>query len=81
MMHRNLDRRVEALIHITDPAHIEQFDRQLSRGVSDEMQSWRLETDGTWTWHGVGAAGDRLGDVQNDTMIDIFGRKRSGVSR
>ena len=81
MMHRNLDRRVEALIHITDPAHIEQFDRQLSRGVSDEMQSWRLETDGTWTWHGVGAEGDRLGDVQNDTMIDIFGRKRSGVSR
>ena len=76
MMHRNLDRRIEALLHITDPSHIEQFDRQLSRGMSDDMQSWTLNSDGAWHRRSHADDGTKLGDVQHETMMDIMGRKR-----
>ena len=76
MMHRNLDRRIEALLHITDSSHIEQLDRQFTRGMSDDMQSWSLSQDGTWTRHSHAEDGTRLGDVQNETMMEIMGRKR-----
>ena len=76
MMHRNLDRRIEALLQITDPAHIEQLDRQLTRGMSDDMQSWSLESNGDWQRHSHADDGTRLGDVQNETMMEIMGKKR-----
>ena len=48
MMHRNLDRRVEALVGITD----EQAQRQLSRvlwlAISPDVRAWDLGADGTW---------------------------------
>jgi len=49
MMHRNLDRRIEALVQITDKHHLAQFDLQLSRGMSPRMESWVLNNDGQWT--------------------------------
>jgi polyphosphate kinase len=76
MMHRNLDRRIEALLHITDPSHIEQFDRQLTRGMSDDMQSWTLNSEGEWRRRSHAEDGTKLGDVQHETMMDIMGRKR-----
>jgi polyphosphate kinase len=76
MMHRNLDRRIEALLQITEPAHIEQLDRQLTRGMSDDMQSWSLESNGDWQRHSHADDGTRLRDVQNETMMEIMGKKR-----
>ncbi len=76
MMHRNLDRRIEALLQITAPAHIEQLDCQLTRGMSDDMQSWSLESNGDWLRHSHADDGTRLGDVQNETMMEIMGKKR-----
>ncbi|KPC64438.1 polyphosphate kinase, partial [Streptomyces sp. NRRL WC-3753] len=35
MMHRNLDRRIEALVRVTDPAHRATLDRLLETGVAD----------------------------------------------
>jgi polyphosphate kinase len=80
MMHRNLDRRIEALLQITDPAHIEQLDRQLDRGMSPQMQSWSLSSEGAWTRHSHAEDGTKLGDVQNETMMEIMGRKRGAPS-
>jgi polyphosphate kinase len=81
MMHRNLDRRIEALLQITDNAHIEQIDRQLSRGMSDEMQSWSLNSEGEWLRHSSAKDGTPLADVQNETMIEIMTRKRGATPR
>jgi polyphosphate kinase len=76
MMHRNLDRRIEALLQITDPTHIDQLDRQFARGMSDTMQSWSLTPEGEWVRHSHAEDGTTLGDVQNETMMEIMGRKR-----
>jgi polyphosphate kinase len=76
MMHRNLDRRIEALLQITDRQHIDQLDRQFTRGMSDDMQSWLLASEGTWERRSHAQDGSTLGDVQNETMMDIMGRKR-----
>jgi len=79
MMHRNLDRRIEALLQITDPIHIEQLDRQLSRGMSDDMQSWTLDTEGRWERRSHAKDNTVLGDVQHETMMEIMGRKRGAT--
>ena len=42
MMHRNLDRRVEALVRITEPGHVEDLRSLLDRGASDEYSHWAL---------------------------------------
>jgi polyphosphate kinase len=48
MMHRNLDRRVEALLHIVDPSHIAEL----------------LGADGTWNRVHRDADGKPLNDLQ-----------------
>ncbi len=48
MMHRNLDRRVEVLVRIPEPAHIEQLGNLLEKMADDSTISWRLFDDGTW---------------------------------
>ncbi|GLH96124.1 polyphosphate kinase [Phytohabitans aurantiacus] len=49
LMHRNLDRRVEALVQVTDPEARAELDRVLALSMSDETESFELHPDGTWT--------------------------------
>jgi polyphosphate kinase len=49
LMHRNLDRRVEALVRVTDPSGQAELDRVLATSMSDEIQSFALTGDGSWT--------------------------------
>ncbi|WP_127842702.1 RNA degradosome polyphosphate kinase [Actinomyces wuliandei] len=77
LMHRNLDRRVEALVRITDPAMLAQLERLVTRCVSDEVSSWHLNPDGTWTRHVSGADGSRLEDVQDCLMARARSRVKS----
>jgi polyphosphate kinase len=48
MMHRNLDRRVEALVSIQRPDHVARLGDLLDLGFADETSSWRLQADGSW---------------------------------
>ncbi|HLL67144.1 MAG TPA: RNA degradosome polyphosphate kinase [Micromonosporaceae bacterium] len=48
LMHRNLDRRVEALVRVTDPAGREKLKRVLTMSMSDETASFELSGDGSW---------------------------------
>ncbi|MFC4039076.1 RNA degradosome polyphosphate kinase [Dactylosporangium siamense] len=48
LMHRNLDRRVEALVKVTDPAAAGELDRMLKLMMSDETGAFELAGDGTW---------------------------------
>jgi len=77
MMHRNLDRRVEALVRLTSPRHIEEVERLFDLAMADSTSSWYLEPDGEWTRHSVDEAGEPLDDMQNVLMRQISSRKRS----
>ena len=75
LMHRNLDRRVEALVRITDPAMVEDLEWLVTHCASDEVSSWHLRPDGSWERHLVDADGNRLEDIQDSLMV----RARSRV--
>ncbi len=48
LMPRNLDRRVEAMLRITDPRMRGRLDEILAINFEDDMLAWTLERDGTW---------------------------------
>ncbi|MEG8104731.1 MULTISPECIES: RNA degradosome polyphosphate kinase [Actinomyces] len=75
LMHRNLDRRVEALVRITDPAMVEDLEWLVTHCASDDVSSWHLQPDGSWQRHLVDAEGNRLEDIQTSLMA----RARSRV--
>jgi len=56
LMHRNLDRRVEALVRVTDADAQASLDRLLTRAMSDQTVAFELRRDGSWTQ--TEAAGD-----------------------
>ena len=64
LMHRNLDRRVECLVRIFDPAHVAQLEEILDIGMSDQTQSWRL-TGQRWTRQAIGEDGTRFLDAHS----------------
>jgi polyphosphate kinase len=80
MMHRNLDRRVEALVRITRADHLRELDGLFDLAMSEDTASWWLETAGTWTRHDRAQDGTPLADMQNVLMKTISQRKR-GVLR
>ncbi|MGI8756872.1 MAG: RNA degradosome polyphosphate kinase [Acidimicrobiales bacterium] len=49
IMERNLDRRIEALVPITDPALQRRIDEILEVNLSDDTLAWSLDGDGMWT--------------------------------
>ncbi|WP_432096028.1 RNA degradosome polyphosphate kinase [Streptomyces sp. bgisy100] len=75
MMHRNLDRRIEALVRVSDTAHRATLTRLLETGMSDATASWHLGPDGNWTRHATDAEGQRLPNVQ-EMLIDARRRRR-----
>jgi polyphosphate kinase len=48
MMPRNLDRRVEAMLRVTDPRLRARLDEILALNFADDALAWSLEPDGTW---------------------------------
>ena len=61
MMHRNLDRRVEALVRLVEPGAPRRDSTSCSSSPStDGTSSWDLETDGAWTRHDRDADGTPL---------------------
>ena len=81
MMHRNLDRRVEALVRLTAADHLREIDGIFDLAMSDDTSSWHLASDGTWTRHHLTDDGTPLRDAQNVMMRRISQRKRPGGLR
>ncbi|MDH6237878.1 RNA degradosome polyphosphate kinase [Cryobacterium sp. CG_9.6] len=81
MMHRNLDRRVEALVRLVDPEHLQEIEGLFERALNERTSSWWLDETGHWTRHDRDAAGAPLDDMQNRLMQQISQRKRPGTRR
>ncbi|MDU3275076.1 polyphosphate kinase, partial [Varibaculum cambriense] len=64
LMHRNLDRRVEALIRIKDPDMTAELMDLVKLEASPEVSSWHLRRDGTWRRHVDAKDGSPLMDIQ-----------------
>jgi polyphosphate kinase len=70
MMHRNLDRRVEALVRVADPGQCARLRELMDLGMDDGTSSWWLGRDGIWTRHARGAGYAPLSDVQEILIND-----------
>ncbi len=81
MMHRNLDRRVEALVRVVAPAHITELSTLFDLAMSDKTSSWHLGSDGEWARHAVGEDGKPLVDLQDRTMTAVQRRRRARAVR
>jgi polyphosphate kinase len=72
LMPRNLDRRVEAAVPVDDPALRERLDEIIEVTFADDVLSWELNADGSWskvpTEQGV--------DVQETMMTLAIARAR-----
>jgi polyphosphate kinase len=80
MMHRNLDRRVEAMVRLSDPRHVADLQSLLARGMSDDYSHWRLGSDGRWTRTSVDDEGEPLADLQS-ALIDMHAKRRRKARR
>jgi polyphosphate kinase len=67
LMHRNLDRRVEALVQVTDAAAQGELRRAFESALSARAAGFDLAGDGTWTRR-LSEDGSALDDVQ-ETLL------------
>lgn len=68
LMHRNLDRRVEALVRLTQTDHLEQIKNLFDLAFSETVAAWTLEPDGEWVRRSLASDGAPLADMQNVIM-------------
>lgn len=81
MMHRNLDRRVEALVRLTDPDHLAEIEALFDQAMDEHTSSWHLDGDGTWERHSTNEEGAPLVDLQSRLMQQTAQRARPGKRR
>jgi polyphosphate kinase len=67
LMHRNLDRRVEAMVEVTDGDARAQLRRVLDLALADDTAGWELDGEGVWHRR-TGTPERPLRDLQEDLM-------------
>ena len=76
LMHRNLDRRVEALVRITAPEQVQELIDYVDLQMADTTSSWHMQPDGTYVRHSKDAEGKPLLDCQ-EYLIKKHMRKKA----
>ncbi len=79
LMHRNLDRRVEALIRVSDQGQILELLELMNDSMSSGTASWHLLPDGTWRRQVADEDGQPTVDLQS-VLVDRH-RRRPPSSR
>ncbi len=74
LMHRNLDRRVEALVRVTDPTAAAELDTVLELAMSPQTRAFELLPDGTWRQHSVTDPEHPARDLQTAMLRRIVDR-------
>ena len=64
LMHRNLDRRVEALVRVTAPEQVDELIKYVDLQMADSTMSWHMQPDGTYVLHTKDDEGRPLVDSQ-----------------
>ncbi|QIM15179.1 RNA degradosome polyphosphate kinase [Leucobacter insecticola] len=77
LMHRNLDRRIEVLVRLSDREHLARISRFFEFAFSDEVSSWRMLPDGTWERRVISEEGEPLPDLQDLVMVDRTEARRA----
>jgi len=78
LMHRNLDRRVELLVRVADPAQRAELRGYFAEAMNEHVASWWLGPDGTWTRHHLDDLGAPLCDLQSHQIQSRQGRGNDG---
>ena len=73
MMHRNLDRRVEALVHIESDKHKVRLQGILDDSMSDQYSTWKLTDENQWQRNIKDFDGNLLVNFQ-DHFVDRHNR-------
>jgi polyphosphate kinase len=71
MMHRNLDRRVEVLVRLSEPEHVGSIVQMFELAMSDQVSAWRLDSSGNWLRSAFDDEGNKLSDYQDTIMQSI----------
>ena len=79
MMHRNLDRRVEALVQLTSGDDTAYVLDMLRRYMDPGTASWHLDNHGEWTRHHLGEDGQHLMDVQSWLLASRSRQRAAGL--
>lgn len=74
LMHRNLDRRVEAIVGLSNPGHIARIRDLFERAFDDRTVHWELR-DRTWSVHTTDPDGQPLTDLQEELIRLTRGRR------
>jgi polyphosphate kinase len=74
LMHRNLDRRVEALVQLPGEAQVEEVGKMLDLAFDDGTSSWWLHPSGEWERRAFDDEGEPLLDLQ-DVLIQSKRRR------
>ncbi|MDV3222102.1 RNA degradosome polyphosphate kinase [Intrasporangium sp.] len=80
LMHRNLDRRVEALVRITDPGHLAELAELFGLAFDEGTSRWDLGADGRWVRYYLDPAGEPLTDLQA-ALIERHDKRRRKARR
>lgn len=75
LMHRNLDRRVEALVGLSNKQHVAEVEELFERAFDPGTVSWHLQ-DRTWTEISRGPDGTVLADLQEELIRRTRDRRR-----
>jgi polyphosphate kinase len=76
LMHRNLDRRVEALVQLINPEHLSELEAMFDLAFDPATSAWHLRADGEWERVHVGPDGEPLADLQH-LLIERKRRRRN----
>ncbi|WP_166868221.1 MULTISPECIES: RNA degradosome polyphosphate kinase [unclassified Salinibacterium] len=77
MMHRNLDRRVEALVRLTKPEHIAETQGLFDLAFDPGTSAWDLDSEGSWIRHHLDDRGRPLLDLQDECWRRVSTRRRA----
>lgn len=74
LMHRNLDRRIEAVVKLPSQSLVEDQIKILEESMAPTTASWHLDATGEWTRHHLDPEGEPLNDL-HELLLAKYGKK------